>query len=44
VRRAFEQGGIASLSRSPEEFGRFIRDEMGKFADIIRAANIRIDT
>jgi len=44
VRSAFEQGGIASLSRSTEEFGRFIRSEMEKYADIIRAANIRIDT
>jgi len=44
VRRAFEQGGIASLSRSSAEFGRFIRSEMEKYADIIRAANIRIDT
>jgi len=44
VRRTFEQGGIASLSRSSEEFGRFIHDEMQKYADIIRAANIRIET
>jgi len=44
VRAAFEKGGIASLSRSTEAFGRFIRDEMEKYADIIRAANIRIDT
>jgi len=44
VSSAFEQGGIASLSRSSAEFGRFIRSEMEKYADIIRAANIRIDS
>jgi len=40
VRAAFAQGGITSLAGTPEDFGRFIRSEMEKYAGIIRRANI----
>lgn len=40
---AFRQVGIASLSGSPERFARFIDDEIAKYADIIRKANIPLE-
>jgi len=40
VRAAFAQGGIASLACTPEDFDRFIRAEMDKYAAIIRRAKI----
>ena len=43
VRDAFRQGGIASLSGSPERFARFVQDEIAKYADIIRRANIPLE-
>ncbi len=40
---AFKQGGIASLSATPERFARFIDDEIAKYADVIRKADIPLE-
>jgi tripartite-type tricarboxylate transporter receptor subunit TctC len=40
VTEAFRQGGIASLSGSPERFAAFIRSEIDKYAQVIRQAGI----
>ena len=40
VTEAFHQGGIASLSGTPERFAQFIRAEIAKYADVIHQAHI----
>ena len=37
---AFQQGGIASLTGSPEQFAAFIQSEIGRYAEVIRRAHI----
>jgi tripartite-type tricarboxylate transporter receptor subunit TctC len=44
VTEAFRQGGIASLSGTPERFAAFIRSEIEKYAQVIRQANISVDS
>ena len=41
---AFRQGGIASLSGTPERFAAFIRSEIDKYAQVVRQAQISLDT
>jgi tripartite-type tricarboxylate transporter receptor subunit TctC len=43
VVEAFRQGGIASLSGSPERFATFIRSEIEKYAQVVRQAGISIE-
>lgn len=43
VVEAFRQGGIASLSGTPERFAAFIRSEIDKYAQVIRQAGIVLD-
>ena len=40
VAQAFQKGGIASLSGTPEQFAAFIQSETAKYAQVIRRANI----
>ena len=44
VTEAFRQGGIASLSGTPERFAAFIRSEIDKYAQVIRQAGISVDS
>ena len=44
VVEAFQKGGIASLSGTPEQFGAFIRAEIEQYAAVIRKAGITLDT
>jgi len=43
VADAFQKGGIASLSGTPERFAAFIQSEIAKYAEVIRKANIQIE-
>ena len=40
VTEAFNKGGIASLSGTPEQFEAFIRSEIAKYGEVIRKAGI----
>ena len=40
VAQAFQKGGIASLSGTPEQFAVFMQSETAKYAQVIRRANI----
>jgi tripartite-type tricarboxylate transporter receptor subunit TctC len=40
VTEAFQAGGIASLSGTPQQFADFIATEIARYADVIRRANI----
>ncbi|MFP5406392.1 MAG: tripartite tricarboxylate transporter substrate-binding protein, partial [Gammaproteobacteria bacterium] len=42
VTEAFQKGGIASLSRTPEQFAAFLASEIERYAQVIRRANISI--
>jgi tripartite-type tricarboxylate transporter receptor subunit TctC len=44
VTEAFRQGGIASLSGTPERFAAFIRSEIDKYAQVIRQAGISLES
>ena len=44
VVEAFQKGGIASLSGTPEQFAAFIRTEIEHYAAVIRKAGITLDT
>ena len=44
VVEAFQKGGIASLSATPEQFAAFIRAEIEQYATVIRKAGITLDT
>ena len=44
VMEAFRQGGIASLSGTPERFAAFIRSEIEKYAQVVRQAGIVIES
>lgn len=41
---AFQKGGIASLSGTPEKFAQFLRSEIEKYAQVVRKANISLDS
>ena len=43
VTEAFRQGGIASLSGTPERFTAFLQGEIAKYAGVIRSAHITLD-
>ncbi|MBK7656437.1 MAG: tripartite tricarboxylate transporter substrate binding protein [Betaproteobacteria bacterium] len=44
VMEAFQKGGIASLSGSPAQFADFIQSEITRYAEVIRKANITVDS
>jgi len=44
VLEAFQKGGIASLSGTPEKFAQFLRSEIEKYAQVVRKANITLDS
>ena len=43
VRRTFAAQGIEALGGTPEQFAAYIRDEIAKWAKVIRTAGMRID-
>jgi tripartite-type tricarboxylate transporter receptor subunit TctC len=43
VKQRFADLGVAAISSTPEQFDRFIRAEMGKYANLIREANIKVN-
>jgi len=43
VQQAFQDGGIASLAATPDQFAAFIRSEIDKYAQVIRKAGISAD-
>ncbi len=43
VAEAFQKGGIASLSGTPERFAAFIRSEIARYGDVIRQAGIQAE-
>lgn len=44
VMEAFQKGGIASLSGSPSQFADFIQNEIARYAEVIRKANITAES
>lgn len=44
VSEAFRNGGIASLSGTPERFAGFIQSEIARYGDVIRKANIQLES
>ena len=44
VKDAFAQGGIAAQGGSPEQFAAFVREDIDRYADVIRRAHITLDT
>jgi len=43
IRERFVQLGIEPVGNSPAEFGRFLRDEVEKWAKVIKAANVKVE-
>jgi tripartite-type tricarboxylate transporter receptor subunit TctC len=43
VRDRFVQLGIEPVGNSPEQFTQFLRDEVAKWAKVIRAANVKVE-
>ncbi|HEV8518071.1 MAG TPA: tripartite tricarboxylate transporter substrate binding protein [Burkholderiales bacterium] len=43
VRERFINEGIEPIGGSPEQFGAFIRDEIAKYAKVVKAANLKAD-
>ncbi|MBI3935682.1 MAG: tripartite tricarboxylate transporter substrate binding protein [Betaproteobacteria bacterium] len=41
IRERFIQAGLEPIGNTPEEFGRFIRDETAKYAKVVKAAGIK---
>ena len=41
---AFQKGGIASLSGTPNKFAQFLKSEIEKYAQVVRKANITLET
>ena len=44
VVQAFQDGGIVSLAGSSDQFAGFIRSEIDKYAQVVRQANINLDS
>ncbi len=44
VTEAFQKGGIASLSGTPAQFADFIQSEIARYAEVIRRANITLES
>ena len=43
VKKRFADLGVEAVSSTPEEFGKFIKDEMVKYAKLIKEANIKVN-
>jgi tripartite-type tricarboxylate transporter receptor subunit TctC len=43
VKKRFADLGVVAVSSTPEEFGRFIKAEMDKYARLIKEANIKVN-
>ena len=43
VQKLFDSQGAVGIASSPEEFGKFLKDEHARFTDIIRNAGISAD-
>jgi tripartite-type tricarboxylate transporter receptor subunit TctC len=43
VRDRFAADGFDPVGSTPEEFGQFIRDEIPKWAKLVKSANIRAE-
>ncbi len=43
VLEAFQKGGIASMSGTPDKFAQFLKSEIDKYAQVVRKANITLD-
>ena len=43
VRATFSALGVRTLASTPEEFDRFIRDDIARWAEVIRKAGIKLD-
>ncbi len=41
VKKRFADLGVEAVSSTPEQFGAFIKAEMGKYAKLIKEANIK---
>ena len=44
VVQAFQDGGIVSLAGSSDQFAGFVRSEIDKYAQVVRQANINLDS
>ena len=42
VKKKFADLGVVAVSSTPEQFSRFIKDEMGKYGKLIKEANIKV--
>jgi tripartite-type tricarboxylate transporter receptor subunit TctC len=43
VKKRFADLGVEAVSSTPAEFAAFIKDEMAKYAKLIKEANIRVN-
>jgi tripartite-type tricarboxylate transporter receptor subunit TctC len=43
VKKRFADLGVEAVSSTPEQFAAFIRDEMAKYAKLIKEANIKVN-
>ena len=43
VKKRFADLGVEAVSSTPEQFGKFIKDEMGKYDKLIKEANIKVN-
>ena len=43
VKKRFADLGVEAVSSTPEQFAAFIKDEMGKYAKLIKEANIKVN-
>jgi tripartite-type tricarboxylate transporter receptor subunit TctC len=43
VKKRFADLGVEAVSSTPEQFGAFIKDEMAKYAKLIKEANIKVN-
>jgi tripartite-type tricarboxylate transporter receptor subunit TctC len=43
VRAAWTQQGAVPMTMSPEEFDRYLRDDIAKWANVVKTAKIKVD-
>ena len=43
VKKRFADLGVDAVSSTPEQFAAFIKDEMAKYAKLIKEANIKVN-
>ena len=43
LKARFPELGVTAFQSTPAEFGKFVSDEVAKWANVIKAANIRVD-